>query len=83
MGGLKIIDKNQENQTYIIKPDLSRDIFIENDFIFGLIINAEILEDKISDINEKDDLEEKNKNEPYVIFCCCVNRNNFISNNFR
>ena len=82
MGGLKIIDKNQENQTYIIKPDLSRDIFIENDFIFGLIINAEILEDKISDINEKDDLEEKNKNEPYVIFCCCVNRNNFISNNF-
>ena len=75
-----------------IEPDTSRDIFFNNDFIFGIINNADTLtNNKI--INNNIEKEENNNHEnisndnnyedsnlPYITFLSFINKNNFISN---
>ena len=61
---------NKDNSQVIIEPDTSRDILFNNDFIFGLINNADILIDE----NKKNN----NKDSPYIVFLSNVYKSNFI-----
>ncbi len=61
---------NKDNSQVIIEPDTSRDILFNNDFIFGLINNADILIDE----NKKNN----NKDSSYIVFLSNVYKSNFI-----
>ena len=49
------INSNNSNENYSIKiePDLNRDFILDTDFIFGIINNAEILNKKLFEQNNK------------------------------
>ena len=77
-----------------IEPDLDRDFILDNDFIFGIINNAEILNEKFykknimnENIDEEsisEDIEGElniNINEPYIIFMSYVKKSDFIVDN--
>ena len=77
-----------------IKPDLDRDFILDNDFIFGIINNAEILNEKFSENNNmnenideesiSEDIEGElniNIKEPYIIFMSYVKKSDFIVDN--
>ena len=87
---------NSENCFIKIEPDLSKDFILDNDFIFGIINNVEILNEKIfekekieenkgntdeENISEDIEGEEDNKDQPYVIFLSNIKKNDFIVNN--
>ena len=74
-----------------IEPDYNRDIIFDNDFIFGIINNTEILTKNINNIfinNNEDNEDEKENNNndviiddnnmPYITFMSFINKSNFI-----
>ena len=67
---------NKENNLNKIVPDLNNDIFLDNDFIFGIINNIEILSDKKSD--KKIESNNINNNELYIIFLGYIKKYDFI-----
>ena len=92
------INNNENNNKEInmmkIEPDLDRDFILDNDFIFGIINNAEILNEKFykknimnENIDEEsisEDIEGElniNINEPYIIFMSYVKKSDFIVDN--
>ena len=89
------INGNDENCFIKIEPELNKDFVLDNDFIFGIINNAEILKEKFLDKNKKDEYggneddnideeiegEDFNKDEPYIIFLSHVKKSDFIINN--
>ena len=85
-------NKRNENLQMKIEPDTNRDIFFNNDFIFGIINNADTLTNN-KNINNNIEKEENNNDEsisydnnyedsnlPYITFLSFINKNNFISN---
>ena len=92
---LRINASNKKNEKCFIKiePELSKDIILDNDFIFGIINNTGILSEKIfgkvkkKENNDEDNIsediegEEENKEQPYVIFLSYVKKNDFIVDN--
>ena len=70
---------NKENENYKISPDLTNDIIFDNDFIFGIVNNTEILNEKILEKNSGI-ISDNRKDEPYVIFLSLIKRNDFIVN---
>ena len=60
---------NKDNSQVIIDPDTSRDIVFDNDFIFGLINNA----NNLTAINNND----KNKELPYILFLSYIYKKHF------
>ena len=74
----------EENIQMRIEPDTSRDILFNNDFIFGIIDNIEILINKNQEEKNKDMNNEKEENNdnnlPYIIFLSYINKENFITN---
>ena len=54
---------NKENNLMKIEPDLDRDFILDDDFIFGIINNAEILKVKFE---EKNNIEEEKKDEESI-----------------
>ena len=97
-GEILKIKNSSDKDYYLMKitPDINRDFIINNDFIFGIINNAEILNKKILEKDKKeenktgddnDNISEEiegdidNKDEPYVIFLSVINKNDFIINN--
>ncbi len=64
--------KNNDNSVKI-EPDISRDILFDDDFIFGVINNVRIINDKIKNNKEKN-LNNENKGNnngdefPYIVF---------------
>ena len=78
-----------------IEPDIDRDFILDNDFIFGIINNAETLKEKslgknsINENNNEDDSiseeiegeSNNNTNEPYIIFLSSVKKSDFIMDN--
>ena len=89
------INGNNENCSIKIEPELNRDFILEDDFIFGIINNAEILKEKILEKNKKEEYKENdddnideeieregfNKDEPYILFLSYVKKSDFIVNN--
>ena len=89
------INGNNENCCIKIEPELNRDFILEDDFIFGIINNAEILKEKILEKNKKEEYKENdddnideeieredfNKDEPYILFLSYVKKSDFIVNN--
>ena len=78
----RINSNNKDIKQMIILPDLSKDIFIDNDFIFGIINNSDSLNEKDfenSDNNEEDKII-NNKDEPYIIFLNYIKKADFIHN---
>ena len=75
--------KNNEKTQVKIEPDTSRDILFDNDFILGLINNAQILID--DNKNNKKNQEEINNNEnndeelPYIVFLSYIYKYNFMT----
>jgi hypothetical protein len=91
---LRINANNNENCVFRIEPDLSRDFMLDDDFIFGIINNAETLNEKIFEkdkkegnmddeynIDEEIEGEEDNKDKPYILFLANVKKGDFIVNN--
>ena len=91
---LRINANNNENCVFRIEPNLSRDFILDDDFIFGIINNAEILNEKILEKDKKDENrddednideeiegEEDYKDKPYVLFLVNVKKSDFILNN--
>ena len=86
---------NKENNLMKIEPDIDRDFILDNDFIFGIINNAETLKEKslgknsINENNNEDDSiseeiegeSNNNTNEPYIIFLSSVKKSDFITDN--
>ena len=67
---------NKDNKQSKIEPDSINDIIIDNDFIFGLVNNSEILYDKF----EKEEINHNRKDEPYIVFVSMINKSDFIKN---
>ena len=86
---------NKEINLMKIEPYLDRDFILDDDFIFGIINNAEILKEKFSEkniMNENIDDDESisediegelniNMNGPYIIFMSYVKKSDFILDN--
>ena len=89
-----------ESEKYFIKigPEFSRDFVLDDDFIFGIINDGEILnvkifeKDKFNDnkdnegednISEEIEGEVDNKEKPYIIFLAYVKKSEFIVNNIK
>ena len=77
---LLIKSKNiMENDKYGIIPDLSNDILFDSDFIFGIVNNTEILNEKLTDENNGINTNNK-RSEPYIIFLSLIKKSDFITN---
>ena len=78
---LLIKSKNiMENDKYKIMPDLSNDILFDGDFIFGIVNNADILNEKLNE--ENNGINSSNKRiEPYFIFLSLIKKSDFIASN--
>ena len=68
-----------ENDKYGIIPDLSNDILFDSDFIFGIVNNTEILNEKLTDENNGINTNNK-RSEPYIIFLSLIKKSDFITN---
>ena len=69
--------KNKENKYFRIVPDLSNDILFEEDFIFGIVNNTDLLNDNFLECNNRKNIK---KDEPYVIFLSCIKKSDFCIN---
>ena len=70
---------HKKNNQYKIIPDLINDIFLDNDFIFGIVDNIEILSENNSE--EKIEINNINNDGPNIIFSCYIKKSNFIIRN--
>jgi hypothetical protein len=89
----KIKNKNYFSKTddrYLrmkIEPDYNKDIILDNDFIFGIINNADLLtKNIILNINNEEGENNNNKkiedsNMPYIAFMSFITKSNFIGDN--
>ena len=69
-------NKTRENKQFKIAPNLLNDIIIDNDFIFGIVNNSEMLYDKL--LNEEKNQNDNDKEEPYIIFISSIKKSDFI-----
>ena len=72
-------NKIKESKQFKIEPNLINDIIIDNDFIFGIVNNSEILCDKI--LNGEMNQNINKKDEPYIVFISYIKKCDFIINN--
>ena len=72
-------NKIKESKQFKIEPNLINDIIIDNDFIFGIVNNSEILCDKISNGETNQNIIKKD--EPCIVFISYIKKCDFIMNN--
>ena len=68
--------KTKESKQFKIAPNLINDIIIDNDFIFAIVNNSEMLYDKL--VNEEKNQDNNDKEEPYIIFISSIKKSDFI-----
>ena len=72
-----LVNAKDNDKQFKIEPDFNMDILFDDDFIFGIINNTDILSEKL--LGEKDK-NNKKKYEPYAIFLSYIKKKNFIIN---
>ena len=72
-----LVNAKDNDKQSRIEPDINKDILFDDDFMLGIINNAEIFNEKL--FGEKDK-NSKKKNEPSAIFLSYIKKKNFIIN---
>ena len=77
---LKLNTQMEEGIQMKIEPDISRDILLSNDFIFGIVNNSNLGNEKDNNEEDNEIKNIKDSDLPYIIFLSYINKNNFITN---